>query len=117
MPAASASLRTATGTPSAFLNSLAAFVPFQLSSMFAAVSTTPRRTRPGTVQPTGPSQPIAFMTSATVSATASGVAGFGVGMRYRSASRAPFFTWTGAPLTPEPPMSIPRILVGYLPIG
>ena len=49
--------------------------------MLAAVSTTPLTTRPGTVQPMGPSQSVAFMTSWTVSATAFGVAGLGVGIR------------------------------------
>ncbi len=80
-PAASASLSTATGTPQTFWNSLRASVPRHDSSMLAAVSTTPFTTRPGTVQPMGPSQSVAFMISWTVLATSLGVAGWGVGMR------------------------------------
>ena len=56
-PAASASLTTCTSRPVASVNSASASVPTQASSMFAAEWTTPWRTTPGTVTPTGPREP------------------------------------------------------------
>jgi len=44
---------------------------------------------------------------------ASGVAGFGVGIRIRSLINSPFFVSTMAPFIPDPPISIPNILIVY----
>ena len=52
-PAASASLRTVTGAPTAFVNSAAASVPIHDLSTFAAVSATPSLTTAGNVAPDG----------------------------------------------------------------
>ena len=77
--------------------------------MLAAECTTPRRTIPGTVTPTGPSlSGNDVSSSAKTWATAFGVDGLGVSMRTRSAANSPFSRSTGAPLIPLPPKSIPN---------
>ena len=75
--------------------------------MFAAVWTTPSRTTDGSVRPIVPGASSFVTISFTTAATASGVAGCGVGMRMRSAVKAPAARSTGAPLMPVPPMSTP----------
>ena len=65
----------------------AASTPIHDGSMLAAVSTTPLRTTAGIVMPMGPEPSSCPTTSAIVAATASGVAGAGVGMRTRSAAK------------------------------
>ena len=109
-PAASASFTTCTARPMTSENSLSASVPIQPLSMFAAEKTVPLRTIAGTVMPMGLS-PVRSLkcsaTSPTTFATASGVDGFGVSIRSRSAANSPVARSTGAPLMPEPPMSIP----------
>ena len=58
--------------------------------MLAAECTTPWRTTPGTVMPTGPSASGNRASSSTSTpATASGVEGCGVAMRARSAAKSP----------------------------
>ena len=52
--------------------------------MFAAVSTVPSRIAAGKPTPMGPVHSKCFASSATVPHTPSGVAPFGVGMRWRS---------------------------------
>ena len=77
-------------------------------SMLAAESTTPRRTMPGTVTPTGVLDAGKLSTICwKTPATACGVAGFGVSIRTRSCAKSPIFRSTGAPLMPVPPKSIP----------
>ncbi len=77
--------------------------------MFAAEWTTPWTTTPGTVTPTRPSESSNLVSSsAKTSATALGVAGWGVSMRTRSSANSPFSRSTGAPLIPLPPKSIPN---------
>ena len=77
--------------------------------MFAAEWTTPWRTTPGTVTPTGPRESGKWPSSSTkTSATASGVEGEGVLIRSRSAANSPFSRSTGAPLMPVPPKSMPK---------
>ncbi len=116
-PAASASLMTM--TLSSFLpNSLLALTPIHDLSTFAAVRMTPSTTTPGNVMPTGPVHSKWSTSLATTSAIAFGVAGCGVGIRWRSAVSSPVFVSTGAPLIPEPPMSMPRtFILGALPGG
>ena len=77
-PAASASLTTCTSRPVASVNSASASVPIQDSSMLAAECTTPCRTTPGTVTPTGPVESGNRPSRSTkTAATASGVDGCG----------------------------------------
>ena len=57
--------------------------------------------------PTGPDQLNAATSSPTTPATASGTAGRGVSIFFRSASSLPVSTSTGAALMPLPPMSMP----------
>ena len=106
-PAASASLSTTNGRPTAVLRRLATSSPIHDLSTLAAVSATPPRTTAGNVAPTAPSPPNLATTWATTSATDAGTAGCGVSSRYRSAVSVPRSTSTGAPLMPVPPMSIP----------
>ncbi len=110
MPAASASLTTNTSWPVRSVNRASTSVPIQDLSTFAAVFATPSWITAGKVTPTGMSSATSKepMSSATVSATASGVEGCGVGIRTRSAASSPLPRWTGAPLMPLPPMSIPK---------
>src|SRR5215210_4239323 len=77
-------------------------------SMFAAVCTTPPLTTAGNPQPTGPSHPASWTTSTAVSTIASGVAGVGVLILTLSFTNSPVSVSTGAPLIPDPPMSIPN---------
>jgi hypothetical protein len=80
--------------------------------MFAAECTTPLRTTPGTVTPTGPVASGNRLTSSAItSATASGVEGCGVSMRCRSVAKSPTMRSTGAALMPLPPKSMPIGLV------
>ena len=65
---------------------VSASVPIHCLSTLAAVKVAPFFTTAGNVQPTGPCQSKWSTTSATTSATAFGVAGFGVRMRKRSPS-------------------------------
>ena len=110
-PAASASLSTVTGRPSSAVNLAAASSPSQSGCRFAALPMTPWRTTPGKVTPTG-SLPFQLpATSTSAGSTASGVAGRGVSTRTRSSIRAPASTSTGAPLIPDPPMSMPRTVI------
>jgi hypothetical protein len=76
--------------------------------MLAAVIARPSLTTDGSVMPTAPPQPCSVSTAPTVSATASGVAGCGVGRRTRGASTSPVPMSTTLPLTPVPPMSTPN---------
>src|SRR5690625_4085840 len=71
---------------------------------------TPSWTTAGKVTPTGTPRPISkdSTKAVTVSATASGVEGWGVGIRRRSADSAPVLRSTGAPLMPLPPISTPK---------
>ena len=87
--------------------------------MLAAECTTPCRTMPGTVTPTGPVASGKCPRSSTnTSATASGVEGWGVRMRTRSAAKSPLARSTGAPLMPVPPKSMPKgRLIGAHPSG
>ncbi len=89
-------------------------MPIQSLSTLAADLATPSTTIPGKVTPVGPSQAKCSTISATTAATASGLAGSGVGTRSRSRVSRPFATSTGAPLIPDPPMSIPSASM-YLP--
>ena len=106
-PAASASFSTLTWSPVARLNSAAASAPIQAGSRLAAVLVTPSMTTPGKVMPTGPDQLNEAVICFTTSATASGRAGRGVAIFCRSVTNLPVVTSTGAPLMPEPPMSMP----------
>src|SRR5580658_1676379 len=106
-PAASAAFRTPAGFPMTLPNSAAASIPIQDLSRLAAVLVTPLVTTPGKVMPTGPDQLKEVVSSFTTPATASGRAGCGVSIFCRSASSFPVATSTGAPLMPEPPMSMP----------
>ncbi len=109
IPAASASLRTVTSRPpSASENSLRASVPIHFLSMLAADRATPPVTTLGRVIPTGPSHSAWRMISATVSATASGVDGWGVRSLMRSPTSWPVSRSTTPPLTPLPPTSTPN---------
>jgi len=60
--------------------------------------------------------PISLRNSSTIFATtlaqAFGVDFFGVGIRMRLPVSAPVCRSTGAPLTPDPPMSMPRMWCG-----
>ena len=115
-PAASASLSTATSVPIALPNSAAASVPIHVLSTLAALRMVPLITTPGKVAPVTPVQPNDAATSCTTSVTASGVAGCGVAIFFRSASSFPVSRSTGAPLIPVPPMSIPSAcIVSVLP--
>ena len=115
IPAASASLSTATSVPIALPNSAAASVPIHVLSTFAAVRMVPLITTPGKVAPVTPVQPNDCATSLTTSVTASGVAGCGVAIFFRSASSFPVARSTGAPLIPVPPMSIPNACMCLIP--
>ena len=84
-------------------------------STFAAVRTVPPATTPGKVAPMTPDQLNASTSSCTTSVTASGVAGDGVAIFFRSASSFPVARSTGAPLIPVPPMSIPSACMFILP--
>ena len=79
--------------------------------MLAAERATPCWQTAGMVIPIGVSAMLSANASAicsTTTATDSGVAGDGVSIRTRSAVSSPVARSTGAPLTPLPPMSIPR---------
>ena len=89
-------------------------MPIHSLSTFAAVRVTPFFTTAGNVAPTGPFQSKWSTTSATTSATAFGVAGFGVRMRKRSPASSPLSTSTGAPLMPVPPMSTPITMLSLM---
>ena len=106
-PAASASLIRDVLSPVASLNSPRVSTPIQDGSRLAAVSVTPSTTTPGNVIPAGPRQPNDSTSCPTVLATVSGTAGCGVSSLTRSASNLPWAVSTGAPLIPEPPMSMP----------
>jgi hypothetical protein len=110
MPAASASLSTTTSLPAgaALVNVASTSVPIHDSSTFAAERATPCWMTAGKVAPTRPVHPAARSISATTAATASGVAGWGVGSRVRGVRSAPVTVSTSAPLMPLPPMSIPK---------
>src|SRR5690242_9235437 len=91
--------------------SASASVLIHEGSMLAAESTVPRMTTAGTVTPIGESPVTSAKWStiwSTTSATASGVAGFGVRILSRLPASSPFLRSTGAPLMPLPPMSMPR---------
>ncbi|MDX6341338.1 MAG: hypothetical protein QOH87_1476 [Trebonia sp.] len=115
IPAASASLSTATSVPIALPNSPAASVPIHDLSTFAAERMVPPITIPGKVAPVTPVHPNACATSLTTSVTASGVAGCGVAIFFRSAASFPVSRSTGAPLIPVPPMSIPNARICLIP--
>src|SRR4051812_25422661 len=114
-PAASASLSTVTGLPRRSLNRLAAGASSHDLSTFAAVRVTPSTTTPGKVTPTRSNPSNCPATSATASTTLVTSLGCGVGTRTRSASNSPSAVSTGAPLTPEPPMSMPRVAIPDFP--
>src|SRR3712207_6048940 len=76
--------------------------------MFAAVCTMPPLTTAGNPQPTGPCHPASLTTSTAVPTIASGVAGLGVLILTLSSSSSPDCVFTGAPLIPDPPISIPN---------
>ncbi len=78
IPAASASLTAVTGNPVADPTTASMLVPTQLESTLTAVRAVPPCTTAGKVQPSGPCQPYWSTISATTSATAPGVAGWGV---------------------------------------
>lgn len=61
----------------------------------------------GKVRPTGPVQAKWFRTWPTLSMTAAGVAGSGVGTRNLGSTETPVRMSTGAPFIPLPPMSTP----------
>ena len=83
--------------------------PIHDLSMLAAECTTPRRTMPGTVTPTGRVEAGKLsMIWPKTSATACGVAGRGVSIRIRSCAKSPTSRSTGAPLMPVPPKSMPK---------
>ena len=108
-PAASASLTTCTSRPSASVKIASASSPTHDLSMLAAESTTPRRTMPGTVTPTGSWTPGSCRRSAgRPRPRPAGVAGLGVSMRTRSWAKSPCSRSTGAPLMPVPPKSMPK---------
>ena len=65
----------------------------------------------GKLQPTAFFQLKCAIISFTTLATASGVAGCGVGILNLSVNNAPVFVFTIAPLIPVPPMSIPNIFM------
>ncbi len=115
MPAASASLSAATGQPVRSWSSDAASTPIHSGAMFAAVRTTPLRTTAGSARPMGPVQSKWAVTTVATSSTALGVAGRGVLILCRFATNRPSPTSTGAPLTPEPPTSIPKSTVNRHP--
>ena len=82
--------------------------PIHDLSMLAAESTTPRRTMPGTVTPTGVVEDGKLSTICwNTPATDCGSAGLGVSMRTRSCAKSPRSRSTGAPLMPVPPKSMP----------
>ena len=108
-PAASASFITTTSCFSSDENNVSASTSIQLSSMLAAEWTMPFRTTDGSAIPTGPSHSKCRTRSTTTSATASGFAGCGVGIRNRSTTSWPDSDiFTGAAFIPLPPMSIPN---------
>ena len=109
MPAASASLSTEIlSRPNARVNRSCTLVPTHESSMLAAVRATCWVTTDGRVMPTGPSHSHSRTICATTSATASGVAGFGVAIFTRLPTKSPVCRSTTAPFTPEPPISTPK---------
>ena len=111
MPAASASFSSVTGRPTASVNRAAPAAPIQDGSRFAAVRTTPPSTTPGNVMPTCSAGPTFAATAATVSTRLVMSAGRGVSSRKRSPDSSPASRSTGAPLTPEPPTSIPTVVM------
>src|ERR1700733_1052922 len=111
IPAASASFSTCTGLPAALANSARASKPTQAGSRLAAVLVTPLVTTPGNVMPIGPDHSNEVTSWLTTSATASGTAGCGVAIFFRSASSFPAATSTGAPLMPVPPISMPSACI------
>ena len=85
--------------------------PAQTGSMFAAVSTRPDlTTREGDADGARGAACNVDDVARHLRA-ASGVEGVGVGMRRRSATSVPLPVSTGAPLMPEPPMSMPRTFI------
>src|ERR687893_1310268 len=107
-PAASASLTTLTGASSSLRSAARRSKPIAALSIFAAVCTTPSLTTAGNPQPTGPCHPASRITSTAVPTIASGLAGLGVLILTLSSSSSPDCVSTGAPLIPDPPMSIPN---------
>ena len=67
----------------------------------------------GKLQPTALVQLKCSVISLITLATASGVAGFGVGILCLFVSNSPVFVFTIAALIPEPPTSIPNIFIIY----
>src|SRR5699024_11262303 len=82
--------------------------PSKDGAMFAAVCVSPARTTDGNVTPTGPVQLAGSTRPAAAAATASGVAGCGVGTVNGAPRVSPVRRSTGAALMPVPPMSMPN---------
>ena len=110
-PAASASLITQNRRRIPFWKTFSAFFPTHRGERFTAVPTTPRRIGPGNPAPTGPACRKCWTIFLIVRVSAPGVAGLGVG----KCSGSPFITPAGKstkpPLTPVPPISIPKMVM------
>src|SRR5690554_1636506 len=113
-PAPSASLTMVTWRPSSSAKNFSASRPVQDLCRFAMNGTRPCTTGAGMVRPTGASPMVSeklAMISAMTAATFWGVDFSGVAMRSRSAAKSPFSRSTGAPLMPDPPTSMPRMML------
>ena len=109
-PAASASLTTWTSRPSASVKIASASSPIHDLSMLAAEWTTPWRTMPGTVTPTGLLEAGKLSTMRAEDLRHRGRAWRGAGCRCGRgrATKSPRSRSTGAPLMPVPPKSMPK---------
>ena len=96
--------------PIALPNSPAASVPIHDLSTFAALRMVPPITTPGKVAPVTPVQPNDCASSLTTSVTASGVAGCGVAIFFRSVSKLPGVEVHGRALDPCSPDVNPKCL-------
>src|ERR1019366_7972476 len=109
--AAAASLVSVTGQPVAFAKSSSPSQPMNFRWRFAEVRMREPWMTPGNPTPMDPRHLKCRATSATSFAIAVGVTRPGVSMRKRSATSRPVFVSTGAPLSAETPMSMPRIFM------
>ena len=106
-PAASASFRTWQGRPVTSANRWAASVSIQLLSMLEAFLAMPLWMVAGKPHPTGPFHWKCSTSALRVCATAAGVAGCGVAMRWRSPISSPVSVSTRQPLIPDPQYLLP----------
>ena len=112
IPAAAASLIIAMGQPVAWPNNVAPSHPMNFLWRFADVQIVALSTTPGKPRPIGPVQAKCFAIAATAFAISAGFCSADVSIRKRSASSLPVVVSTGAPLSADPPMSMPRVFMG-----